>query len=123
MLVVQPQMPDAPVNAVVGRLVIQPGNISLSIPSGKHIVVIGREDPVSGIFPDIDLDSYGGQEAGVGRMHAHLTLQGGKVCIEDLDSVNGTTVNKQRVASRQPFALKDGDEIRLGKMLLMYYSR
>ena len=84
---------------------------------------MGREDPVSGVFPDIDLDPHGGHESGVGRRHAQLIWQGGQVCLEDLDSVNGTAVNRQRLAPRQPQPLKDGDEVRLGKMILIYYAR
>ena len=83
---------------------------------------MGREDPVSGVFPDIDLDPYGGHEAGVGRQHAQLIIQGGQVHIEDLDSVNGTAVNKQRIQPRQPHPLNNGDEVRLGKMGMIYYS-
>jgi pSer/pThr/pTyr-binding forkhead associated (FHA) protein len=92
----------------------------LPIPAGKTVALIGREDPVSGIFPEIDLDPHGGQDAGVGRRHAQLLLQGGQLFIEDLNSVNGTAVNKQKVASGQLCPLNPGDEIRLGKMTLVY---
>jgi pSer/pThr/pTyr-binding forkhead associated (FHA) protein len=85
-------------------------------------VVIGREDPVSGIFPDIDTDQLGGQEAGVGRRHAQLIIQGNQVFIEDLNSVNGTVLNKQRVSPGSPQALTDGDEIRLGKLVFVYHA-
>ncbi len=113
--------PAVPISAISGRLVIQSSNVSLPIPQGKQTVVIGREDPVSGIFPDIDLDPYGAQEQGVGRRHAQLVLQSGQICLEDLESVNGTVLNKQRVAPRQPQPIKDGDELRLGKMILIYF--
>jgi pSer/pThr/pTyr-binding forkhead associated (FHA) protein len=102
--------------------VIQASNVSLAIPPGKQAIVIGREDPVSGVFPDIDLDPHGGHEAGVGRRHAQLILQGSQLYIEDLDSVNGTVVNKEKLAPRQPHLLNHGDELRFGKMVLMYYS-
>ena len=118
--IVAPQPPVAGV--ITGRLVIQATNASLPIPQGKSVVVLGREDPVSGIFPDIDLDPYGAQEEGVGRKHAQLVLQGGQVCVEDLDSVNGTVVNKQRIPPRQPHPIKDGDEVRLGKMVFIYHA-
>jgi len=85
-------------------------------------VVIGREDPVSGIFPDIDTDQFGGQEAGVGRKHAQLIVQGGQVYMEDLNSVNGTFVNKQKVTPQQPLPLNDGDEIRMGKLVIVYHA-
>lgn len=122
----QPPAAAAPAPAesmVVGRLVIQDSQVTLPIPPGKQVIIIGREDPVSGVFPDIDLDPHGGHEAGVGRRHAQLMVKEGQVYIEDLDSVNGTAVNRQRIAARQPQPLKSGDELRLGKMALIYYSK
>jgi len=115
--------PAVPSSFVTGRLVIQETNVSLTIPASKTSIIIGREDPVSGVFPDIDLDPHGGHEAGVGRRHAQILSQGGQMYIEDLDSVNGTIVNKQKISSRQPYLLHSGDELRLGKMALVYYDR
>jgi FHA domain/Double zinc ribbon len=117
-------VPQPPVAAgfVTGRLVITDSKVTLPIPSGKTVIVIGREDPVSGVFPDIDLDPHGGHEAGVGRRHAQLAIQGGQLFVEDLDSVNGTAVNRQRVLPHHPHPLNSGDEIRFGKMALIYYA-
>lgn len=112
----------APVGTTTGRLVIQDSNVSLQLPAGKQEIILGREDPVSGIFPDIDLDPHGGQDAGVGRQHAKITVQGGQINIEDLNSVNGTLVNKQRISPGQIVPLSNGDEIRIGLMALNYYS-
>jgi pSer/pThr/pTyr-binding forkhead associated (FHA) protein len=117
-------LPPTPVlEAIPGRLVIQSLNISIPVPSGKQTVVIGREDPVSGIFPDIDLDPHGGHEAGVGRRHAQLVLQSGQILLEDLDSVNGTVVNKVKLLPNKPHPLQHGDEVRFGKMVLIYMSK
>ena len=93
----EPPPPPPPPSFITGHFVILEGNQTLPIPQGKQTIVIGREDPVSGIFPDIDLDQHGGQDAGVGRRHAQLVLQAGQLHIEDLDSVNGTVVNKQKI--------------------------
>lgn len=107
---------------VTGRFVIQETQVSLPIPPGKQEIILGREDPVSGVFPDIDLDPHGGHEAGVGRRHARLILKDGQLYLEDLDSVNGTAVNRQRLYAHQMAPLKPGDEIRLGKMALVYFA-
>lgn len=109
-------------DTISGRFVIQESQVSLPIPPGKQEIILGREDPVSGVFPDIDLDPHGGHEAGVGRRHARLVIKEGQVYLEDLDSVNGTAVNRRRVAARQAVPLKTGDEIRLGKMALIYFA-
>ncbi len=119
----RPPAPAPALDSIPGRLVIQSLNISIPIPSGKQTVVIGREDPVSGIFPDIDLDPHGGHEAGVGRRHAQLVLQGGQVMLEDLDSVNGTVVNKVKLLPHKPQPLQPGDELRFGKMVLTYMGK
>jgi len=117
-----PVYPSLGSQFVVGRLVVLSSGASLPFPTGKQSVTIGREDPVSGIFPEIDLDPHGGQDAGVGRQHARLTVQAGQVFIEDLNSVNGTVLNKQKIAPGQPHPINNGDELRLGKLVLNYFS-
>jgi pSer/pThr/pTyr-binding forkhead associated (FHA) protein len=86
----------------------------------KDEILLGREDPVSGIFPDIDLTPHGGEEGGVSRRHARIVLEGGTFYIVDLNSTNLTYVNRQRLApdTRQP--LKDGDDIRCGRVSLVF---
>lgn len=116
-----PVQPSGPV-FVTGRLVIQGSNASLSFPAGKAEIIIGREDPVSSIFPDIDLELHGGQDAGVGRKHARLTSQSGQVYVDDLNSVNGTFINKQKVIPGQPRPVNNGDELRFGKVAANYYT-
>jgi pSer/pThr/pTyr-binding forkhead associated (FHA) protein len=117
-----PQAPAPPVPPFSPGVLSLASGAILPIPQGKPVVLIGREDPVSGIFPEIDLDPHGGQDAGVGRRHAQLLVQGGQVMIEDLNSVNGTAVNRQKIAPHQPHPLKAGDEIRLGKLAMIYQA-
>lgn len=105
-----------------GRLVVQGANATLPLPPGSSEVTLGREDPVSGVFPEIDLTDYGADEAGVSREHARITIQGSQVTIEDLDSLNFTYVNQEKLRPGEPHALQDGDEIRLGRLKLTYAS-
>lgn len=119
---VEPPPPVMAPSYVAGRLVIQASNTSLPIHPGVQEVMIGREDPVSGIFPEIDLDPYGGHEAGVGRQHAKLSVQGGQVHLEDLNSVNGTFLNRRKLVSGQPMPVNNGDELRFGKLVFNYYT-
>jgi DNA-binding winged helix-turn-helix (wHTH) protein len=48
----------------------------------------------------------------VSRRHARITVSRGEASIEDLESTNGTFVNKK--PANEPIALKDGDEVSLG---------
>lgn len=107
--------------AIPGHLVVQSNNMVIPFPPGRAEVLIGREDPVAGILPEIDLTSHGGDEGGISRRHARILLQGSQVMIEDLGSVNRTSVNDRPLAPHQPHPLQDGDEIRLGRVKLNYY--
>ncbi len=115
--------PPSPAAAfMTGRLVIQAANTSLQFPPGKTEIIIGREDPVSGIFPEVDLDPHGGQDSGVSRQHCKLVSVGGQVYAEAFDTPNGSFLNKQKLMPGQRMPIKAGDELRLGKMALLYYD-
>jgi hypothetical protein len=105
-----------------GRLVIQATNVSFPISADKQVITIGREDPVGGVFPDIDLEPHGGHDSGVGRRHAQVLVKGDQIYLEDLASVNGTMVNRHRVEPHQPCLLHPGDEVRLGKLVMIYQA-
>lgn len=87
----------------------------------KSEVIIGREDPISGIFPDIDTSFLGGEEDGVSRRHAKLTRSGDIFYIEDLNSVNFTYLNKEKLIPHVPQELSDGDELTLGRLKLVMH--
>jgi len=54
----------------------------------------------------------------VSRRHARIVITGNDALIEDLGSRNGTFVQGERVVAPRP--LKDGDEIRLGSVVLTF---
>jgi predicted component of type VI protein secretion system len=84
--------------------------------SGNNLV--GRWDPDTGAFPEVDLDADD-PEAKVSRKHALIRIDAGKITIEDIGSLNGTYVNRQpRLQPGTPLDLKDGDEIIIGKTFL-----
>jgi len=123
---VVPTQPPAPVSmrAVLApsQLIVAASGAALPLPSAAQAIV-GRGDPVSNFFPDIDLNPYGAIDNGVGRRHMRLFIQGGQVLIEDLDSTNGTLLNSQKLTARQPQPLRDGDQISVGKLLLRFSER
>ncbi|HXY54240.1 MAG TPA: FHA domain-containing protein [Nitrospirota bacterium] len=87
----------------------------LEIPA-KDDVVIGREDPISEVFPDLDLTNFGGAEGGVSRKHAVIHRLGNGFTIEDMGSTNGTYLNKKRIQPHVPQTITPGDEVRFGKL-------
>lgn len=106
---------------VSGYLIVWGTEISLPIPD-KGEVLVGRTDPLNGIFPDIDLTPYGGDEGGVSRRHARLFTNGKQVFIEDLGSTNYTFLNQQRLIPGQLYLLTEGDLIQMGLLRLIYVA-
>ena len=119
---VQPPPVTPPPAAIQPRLVIQTSGAELRIPVGPSEVIVGREDPVSGVFPDINLESHGGDEGGVSRRHAKITIQGNQCFIEDLNSTNYTFVNKQKLNPGVRQLLNEGDEVRFGKVVTIFHA-
>lgn len=106
--------PPAPA-ATSAKLVIKDDGAEFPL-DGKSEFLVGREDPVSNIYPDIDLTPHKGEEYGVSRMHAKIYAQGSQYLIEDLNSTNATYLNRQKLAAKTPTPIKDGDEVRFGKV-------
>jgi FHA domain-containing protein len=80
--------------------------------------LVGRWDPETGAFPEVDLDADD-PEAKISRKHALIRIDGGKITLEDIGSLNGTYVNRQpRLQPGNPAELKSGDEIIIGKTFL-----
>jgi hypothetical protein len=104
--------------------------LALKIVSTGEVIVLDREDEftlgrVSGnqpILPDIDLSPYQAYDSGVSRLHATLHIQRDEVTIIDLGSANGTQVNGRRIPAQDPYPLKHGDILTLGKFNLQVLS-
>lgn len=79
---------------------------------------IGRRDPISNSAPEVDLTSFAAYRMGISRRHAAVRVTDGVAELLDLGSSNGTFVNGQRLTPHQPRALRNGDEIVLGRMQL-----
>ena len=114
----EPAMSSAQ-SALSARLIVEADNQEFDL-SGKDNVMIGREDAVSNIFPDVDLTPHGGEEGGVSRMHARIFVENGLYMLEDENSTNFTFLNRQKLTAKTPMALHDNDEIKLGRVLLRF---
>lgn len=103
------------------RLVVAGTGVTITLPLQAEIS-IGRADPQGQEVPDVDLEPHGGRMAGVSRRHAMLLRGPVGWLLEDLHSTNGTFVNGEPVLPGQPVALKSGDQVRFGQLLLSFYE-
>jgi hypothetical protein len=79
--------------------------------------IIGRYDGSNSSVPTVDLAPYGAYENGVSRIHAAIRRGEDTLMLVDLGSTNGTYLNGQRLIPNQPRVLRDGDEVRFGKLV------
>ena len=115
----------APVPLTAQLLII--GTSDLEQPSfrlEKEDNLVGRRDPQSNIFPEVDLSKYDPQTK-ISRRHARIWREGNEFMVEDLGSSNGTYIlpvvsDTVRLQPRQPQLLTNGDKIRLGDTTLHF---
>jgi len=81
-------------------------------------LLVGRSDPASNVFPEVDLAAEEALEKGVSRRHARIAERGGALVVEDLGSVNGTSVNNRRLPPYLPAKLKTDDVIQIGQIVM-----
>jgi pSer/pThr/pTyr-binding forkhead associated (FHA) protein len=113
-----PSAPAAPSAFKAKLAVVRGGRKGQEFPLEDGNNLIGRWDPETGSFPEVDLDADD-PEAKISRKHALLRIDGGKITIEDIGSLNGTYVNRQpRMQPGTPVEVKTGDEIIIGKTFL-----
>lgn len=72
-------------------------------------VVVGR-DPSGSSHVVVD--------PSVSREHARLSVDGGALWVEDLDSTNGTFLHGRRLEAGERARVEDGDELALGSVRL-----
>ncbi|MGD9560977.1 MAG: protein kinase [Pyrinomonadaceae bacterium] len=111
---------------MTAKLVVE-GTSELTAPAfslQKDDNLLGRRDPMSNIFPEIDLSKYDPQTK-ISRRHARIWRDGSNFLLEDLGSSNGTmltraTAESFRLMPNQPQMLAAGDRIRLGDATLHF---
>src|SRR2546423_2647686 len=111
----QPQAQLAAARPTAKLIVTGTTELDASFLLQKDSNLLGRTDPLSNIFPEVDLSRFDPQTK-VSRRHARIWREGETFMVEDLGSVNGTVVNDViRLEPRQPRPLDSGDRIRLGE--------
>lgn len=90
----------------------------------KNETLVGRRDPMSNIFPEVDLSKYDPQTK-ISRRHARIWRDGNSYLVEDLGSSNGTILSSGvsdalRLPPHKPHVLASGDKIRIGDTTLFF---
>ncbi len=88
------------------------------IPLTGDLMVVGRQDPILGIYPEINL-----ADKTVGRRHAYLRNQQGTFTVEDLNALNKTRLNGVTLTPHEERTLKDGDILRFGSVEVRFELR
>ncbi|MFP5415465.1 MAG: FHA domain-containing protein [Actinomycetes bacterium] len=102
-----PPLRDVPPGAAV-LVVVRGPNQGATFLLENETVSAGRH-PQSDIFLD---------DVTVSRHHARFTERGGHRWVADLNSLNGTYVNRTLIDGE--VALRSGDEVQIGKFRLVY---
>lgn len=101
------------------RLVHPPSGMEFHLSTGSE-TTIGRKDPVTGIYPDIDLTPVDNQRS-VSRRHAKIYRRGSKYFFgEEIGTMNSTFLNGHRLETGIPSEIKPGDELRCGVVILRF---
>jgi len=103
------------------------GTNDLEVPTfviEKDDNLLGRRDPLSNIFPEIDLSKYDPQTK-ISRRHAHIFRDGKDFYVEDLGSSNGTLILRVvgdafKLNPHQPHTLVSGEKIKIGDTTLHF---
>ncbi len=90
----------------------------------KDSNLVGRRDPMSNIFPEVDLSKYDPQTK-ISRRHARIWREGDTFMVEDLGSSNGTVListmnDNNKLLPHTPRVLAHGDKIKVGDTLLHF---
>jgi predicted component of type VI protein secretion system len=104
---------------VLFTLVSAGGDVLHFPPSADNTWSVGREDPVTGVHPDIDLTSFD-PERTVSRRHAQISLHGGQPLLSSVSATNWTRVNGMTLATGQAVPLVTGDRIEFGRCVVIF---
>jgi len=122
---------DAADKAHALRDPVKPKELKLVVAKGKspgmeylldeYNMTVGRHDSDAGYYPDIDLfDQEDEGEWTLSRRHARLEFNDGSLFVYDLESANGTFINKPvRIESNKGHPIQPGDVIAVGSKVVL----
>lgn len=104
------------------HLIVTGTEAVIPLPLQKE-VTLGRNDPRASRQPEVNLEPHGAGEAGVSRFHARLRYTAMGWLLEDLNSTNGTSLNMSQIKAGEQHTLRNGDVIRCGRLMLVFYEQ
>jgi FHA domain len=88
----------------------------IPIPLQSASVIVGRS--VGGAPVDIDLTPFGAVDLGVSRRHLRINRLRDSIRVTDLDSCNGTFLNRDRLTPGVSYLLRNRAVLQIGRMIL-----
>ncbi|MEP7289250.1 MAG: FHA domain-containing protein [Chloroflexota bacterium] len=88
----------------------------IPVPFETRSIILGRER--DGTNATIDLTPFGAREQGVSRRHVRIDRLQDFLQVVDLESANGTFINRNRIAPGVVHTLRNRAVLQLGKMIL-----
>jgi hypothetical protein len=125
--------PDASVCEHCGAPLVVGCRFAISTALGERVVVVplppsmeiivGREDPVQGVYPDLDTTGLSASAAEVSRRHVLLRRrQSGQWCVVPFKTTNPTYVNGTRLEPDQSAPIEArGDTLLLGGLTMFVF--
>lgn len=112
-------IPDPPLDQTIARLVhLETGSAFPVAPGAKNL--IGRFDPMTGKYPQIDLQSLDAERS-LSRRHARIWMKDGKYFLrEEVGVGNGTFRQDHRLAAGEDYEIRDGNRLRFGLIELIF---
>ncbi len=115
-----PEPPASKQDAGPERLVHEKSGMEFYLAGGSE-TTMGRKDPVTGIYPDVDVTPVDSQRS-ISRRHAKIYRRGEKYFLsEEIGTMNGTFANGKRLETGVPMEIRDGDEVRLGMVKMAFH--
>ncbi len=102
--------------------IVEPVRAPWEMPVARSPMMLGRASEAEGYRPDFDMTFY--DEGGyVSRRHAHILTGQEGYLIMDLGSSNGTIVNGQPLQPHRAYPLRNGDRIKVGRVVIQFWLR
>lgn len=80
----------------------------------RQEIILGRADPKTDKYPDIDMSGLPINFASISRRHMRLIFVNGNWHAEDMGSSNGTWLNGNLMVAYKRYPLRNGDRFRVG---------